>query len=64
MVAAVPGARADAALKALRHSAGGEHAVVIGEVRAAPARMVVMRSLFGAERLVDLLDGEQLPRIC
>jgi hydrogenase expression/formation protein HypE len=64
MVAAVPPGRADAALGALRHHAGGERAAVIGEVRAAPVGMVVMRSLFGGERLVDLLDGEQLPRIC
>jgi hydrogenase expression/formation protein HypE len=44
MVAAVPAGHADAALGALRRCAGGEHAALVGEVRAAPAGMVVMRS--------------------
>jgi len=33
-------------------------------VAAAPAGRVVMRSSFGGERIVDMLVGEQLPRIC
>jgi hydrogenase expression/formation protein HypE len=63
-VAVVPQADADAAVDALRGELGGEAAKVIGEVRVAPAGALVMTTLFGGERLVDMLDGEQLPRIC
>lgn len=58
-----PGDASDA-ISALRSEPGGEAATIIGEVRAAPAGAMVMTSLFGGERLVDMLDGEQLPRIC
>jgi len=37
---------------------------VIGEVAAAPEGMVVLQTIFGGERVVDMLVGEQLPRIC
>jgi hydrogenase expression/formation protein HypE len=36
----------------------------IGEVRAAPAGEVTLRSVVGVERILDRLSGEQLPRIC
>lgn len=52
------------ALRALRALPGGEAATVIGEVRSGPAGLLVMRSAFGGERRVDMLEGEQLPRIC
>jgi hydrogenase expression/formation protein HypE len=40
------------------------NAAIIGEVVADKARMVVMKSLVGGERVVTMLSGEQLPRIC
>jgi len=55
---------ADAALAALRGVAGGEDAALIGEVRAEPARMVLMHTQFGGTRMVDMLVGDPLPRIC
>ncbi|MCK5712895.1 MAG: hydrogenase expression/formation protein HypE, partial [Hyphomicrobiaceae bacterium] len=55
---------ADAALEAMRsHSLGGE-AALIGEVVEGPKGQVVMRSRIGGERIVDMMSGEQLPRIC
>ena len=38
--------------------------VIIGEVTREPVGMVVMQTTFGGERVVDMLVGEQLPRIC
>jgi hydrogenase expression/formation protein HypE len=38
--------------------------VIIGGVKAGPAGQVTQRSIIGAERIVDRLSGEQLPRIC
>ncbi len=64
LVAVVPAARAQAALEAMRAHPAGAEAAVVGEVGAQPAGTVVMRTRFGAERIVDMLVGEQLPRIC
>jgi hydrogenase expression/formation protein HypE len=64
LVAVVPGAAAPQVLAAMRAHAAGEHAAIIGEVTAAPAGMVIMDSVFGGQRVVDMLVGEQLPRIC
>jgi hydrogenase expression/formation protein HypE len=55
---------ADDALEALRSVRGGEDAQTIGEVREEPARMVVMRTGFGGTRMIDMLVGDPLPRIC
>jgi len=55
---------ADVAVEALRGVAGGEDAAVIGEVRAEPARMVLMHTQFGGARMIDMLVGDPLPRIC
>jgi hydrogenase expression/formation protein HypE len=55
---------ADAALESLRNVEGGENAQIIGEVREEPARMVVMHTRFGGTRMIDMLVGDPLPRIC
>jgi len=55
---------ADAALEAVRAVPGGEGAVIIGEVRAEPARTVLSMSAYGGSRVVDMLVGDPLPRIC
>jgi hydrogenase expression/formation protein HypE len=55
---------ADAALESLRGIEGGEDAQIIGEVREEPARMVVMHTRFGGTRMIDMLVGDPLPRIC
>ena len=64
LVAVVPGEAAEAALAAMRAHPAGREAAVIGEVTAEPAGTVVLKTAFGGERLVDMLVGEQLPRIC
>jgi hydrogenase expression/formation protein HypE len=64
LVLFVPEAEADAALAAMRGCAGGEGAVAIGRAAEGEPGRVVMRTLFGGQRIVDMLVGEQLPRIC
>ena len=64
LVLFVPEAEADAALAAMRGCAGGEGAVAIGRALQGEPGRVVMRTLFGGQRIVDMLVGEQLPRIC
>ncbi len=64
LVAVVPGQDADAALLALRSHPAGRDAAIIGSVRERPESTVLMSTVFGGERIVDMLVGEQLPRIC
>lgn len=63
-VAFVAPAAAEAALSALRSVPGCEQAVEIGEVRTEPAGMVLVDTAFGGRRVMDLLAGDPLPRIC
>ncbi len=48
-------------LRSCRHSAG---AVLVGQVRSEPAGIATLKGRFGADRILDMLSGEQLPRIC
>jgi hydrogenase expression/formation protein HypE len=64
MVAIVPAEQAEAALAAMRGAPYGGDAAIIGEVAEAPAGRVYVRTAFGARRIMDMLVGEQLPRIC
>ena len=64
LLAVVGPESADAALEALRNTEGGGEASIIGEVREEPARMVVMHTQFGGTRMIDMLVGDPLPRIC
>jgi hydrogenase expression/formation protein HypE len=48
----------------MRSVAGGERAVCIGEVRAKPARAVLAVTAYGGSRIIDMLVGDPLPRIC
>ena len=63
-VAVLPAEEGEAALAALRRETGGADVCMIGDVRAKPKGKLVMTSLFGGDRLVDMLSGDQLPRIC
>jgi hydrogenase expression/formation protein HypE len=63
-IAVVGSEYADVALNALNLSAGGEDARVIGEVREQPAGAVLVTTLYGGSRIVDMLVGDPLPRIC
>jgi hydrogenase expression/formation protein HypE len=55
---------ADAVLAKMRATRYGEQAVVIGRVRAEPGGRVLMKTQIGSTRVVDVLAGEMLPRIC
>ncbi|HET9500488.1 MAG TPA: AIR synthase-related protein, partial [Marmoricola sp.] len=63
-VAVVPPEQAEAAVTALRSHPLGERAAVIGQVVETPAGMVALRTPFGGSRIVDMLVGDPLPRIC
>ena len=60
----VPADQAARALEILKQKTPGGAPAIIGTVRAGPAGQVTQRSVIGAERIVDRLSGEQLPRIC
>jgi len=64
MVAVVPPDQADSALAAMKAAPYGAEAAVIGTVAEGPAGKVYVRTSFGATRIMDMLVGEQLPRIC
>ncbi|HSK53429.1 MAG TPA: hydrogenase expression/formation protein HypE [Clostridia bacterium] len=64
LVAIVPAKSADAVLSAMRSLPEGSAAATIGTVVAEHPGMVTMRTIVGSERIVDMLVGEQLPRIC
>ena len=67
MVCVVPADQAEAALAAMRANKYGVDAAIIGEVgEARPDRgpKVFLRTAFGGTRILDMLVGEQLPRIC
>jgi hydrogenase expression/formation protein HypE len=64
VLAVVAPESADAALESLRSTEGGEDAQIIGEVSEEPARMVIMHTGFGGTRMIDMLVGDPLPRIC
>jgi hydrogenase expression/formation protein HypE len=64
MVAVVPAGQAEAALASMRTAPYGEEAAIVGTVAEGPAGKVYVKTAFGATRIMDMLVGEQLPRIC
>jgi hydrogenase expression/formation protein HypE len=64
LVAIVPAWSVAAVLAAMRAVPEGADAVDIGRVVADHPAMVTMRTIVGSQRIVDMLVGEQLPRIC
>jgi len=63
-LAVVAAEHADAALKALRATPGGSEAAWIGEIAEQPAAAVLVTTRYGGGRIVDMLVGDPLPRIC
>ncbi|MGD2156149.1 MAG: hydrogenase expression/formation protein HypE [Anaerolineales bacterium] len=55
---------ADRVLMAMRNSRYGKQAVIIGEVLEAPQGRVLMKTSYGSTRIIDVMAGEMLPRIC
>jgi hydrogenase expression/formation protein HypE len=64
LLAVVPPAESGAALGALRAHPLGRRAAIVGAVSAEPAGMVVVRTSVGGARVLDMLVGDPLPRIC
>jgi hydrogenase expression/formation protein HypE len=64
LVAVVAPDQADAALAALRAHPIGADAAAVGEIKADPEGIVVLRTTVGGTRIVDMLVGDPLPRIC
>jgi hydrogenase expression/formation protein HypE len=64
LIAVVAPEFAEAALEVLQNIAGGEQARIIGEVSEQPAESVLVKTLYGGSRIVDMLVGDPLPRIC
>lgn len=64
LIAVVPETSAEDLLQTMRAHELGRDAAIIGEVLERDGDMVVLRTAFGGERIVDMLVGEQLPRIC
>lgn len=56
--------QADSLLETMRNHPHGKDSAIIGEVIEAPAERVILSTRFGGDRIVDMLVGEQLPRIC
>ena len=64
LVTFVPEAQAEAALAAMRATPAGQGACIVGRATTGIPGRVTMKTLFGGGRIVDMLVGEQLPRIC
>ncbi|MDX2228236.1 MAG: hydrogenase expression/formation protein HypE [Leptolyngbyaceae cyanobacterium bins.349] len=64
LVVVVPRSQAEAVLAAMQAHPTGQASRIIGEVIEAPTNVVLLKTTFGTERVVDMLVGDQLPRIC
>ena len=64
IVCVVPAIEAEAALAAMENHPLGKGSACIGQIAEGRAGRVVMQTVFGGQRIVDMLVGEQLPRIC
>ena len=64
LVVVVPRSHSESVLCAMKSHPYGRDACIVGEVIASPPGVVIMQTAFGSERIVDMLVGDQLPRIC
>lgn len=64
LIALVDHAAAEAVVSAMRRHEHGRYAAIIGEVTEAPVGMVLIETSIGGSRMIEMLQGEQLPRIC
>jgi len=64
MIVIVPPEEAEAVLKAMRNNKYGRESAIIGEVTGDKPGRVIMKTRLGTSRIVDMLSGELLPRIC
>jgi hydrogenase expression/formation protein HypE len=59
-----PPEKADLILATMQNHPTGKQASIIGEIIPTPPGIVLLKTAFGAERIIDMLVGDQLPRIC
>jgi hydrogenase expression/formation protein HypE len=64
LVAVVAASDADMIVDAMRRRPDGSDAAVIGEVTETPKQTVLLKTGIGGSRIIDMLSGDQLPRIC
>jgi hydrogenase expression/formation protein HypE len=64
VIVIVPNHEVDEVLNVMRSQKYGTNAVVIGQVESAPSGRVLLRTTIGGTRLLDVMSGEMLPRIC
>ena len=64
LIAVVAAEVAEAVVAKMRQSKYGKNAAIIGQAKGDPKGIVAMKTGFGGTRIVDMLTGEQLPRIC
>ena len=64
LLAFMPAAESEAVLSAMRRDPHGQEACIIGTVTADHPGQVILETRVGGRRSVDMLTGEQLPRIC
>jgi hydrogenase expression/formation protein HypE len=64
LIAVVKSSAADEVLSAMKNHPLGRDASIIGTITDSPADHVTLRTSFGTNRMVDMLSGEMLPRIC
>ncbi len=64
LVIVVPRSQAETVLSAMQNHPAGKNSQIIGEVIENPAGIVLLKTAFGTERILDMLSGDQLPRIC
>jgi hydrogenase expression/formation protein HypE len=64
LIALVAEKEAEKVLEIMHKTRFGENATIIGRVINSPENMVLMRTVIGTTRVIDMLSGEMLPRIC
>jgi len=64
LIAIVDASVAEAVMTAMRQHEFGRHAAIIGEVAQSPSGAVLLETAIGGTRIIDMLQGELLPRIC
>jgi hydrogenase expression/formation protein HypE len=64
LVVVVPRSRAEIVLQTMQNHPLGKESQIIGEVISSPPGIVLLKTAFGTERILDMLSGDQLPRIC
>ena len=64
VVAIVPAEEAEAVLQVMHEHPSGRDSAIIAEIGETPAGRVILKTQFGGDRVIDMLVGEQLPRIC